>query len=62
MDAVKIGSKWYGSDFREVFVVEMVYQNDAGVWVTYISTKTNRVHDCLVGAFLNRFTEKRNDG
>lgn len=55
------GSKWYSSDCQ-IFKVEMVYENSAGTWVTYINTKTDQVYDCLIEAFLNRFTEKANEG
>lgn len=55
------GSTWSGTDFQ-TFKVEMVYENSAGTWVTYINTKTNQVYDCLVDAFLHRFTETKNEG
>lgn len=61
INTVMPGSKWTSSDFQ-VFKVEMVYENSAGIWVTYINTKTDQVYDCLIEAFLHRFTEKKNEG
>jgi hypothetical protein len=59
MNRVNPGSRWSGSNF-ESFKVEMVYENDAGVWVTYSNERTEKMYECLIDAFLERFREIKN--
>jgi hypothetical protein len=60
MHRVKQGSRWTGGNF-ETFKVELVYENYAGAWVTYSNERTGKIYDCLIDAFVARFTETKNE-
>lgn len=56
MQQIKIGSRWSGSS-RTQFVVRNLITDDRGTWVHYINYETEKDYNCLIGAFLQRFTE-----
>jgi hypothetical protein len=60
MHRVNPGSRWTGNNFN-TFKVELVYENHAGTWVTYSNERTGQIYDCLIDAFLARFTEIKNE-
>lgn len=54
------GSIWTTTDFV-FFVIEKTEENDAGVWVFYHKKENvDQKYHCLIGAFLNRFTNYEN--
>jgi hypothetical protein len=59
MTHVKIGSKWTGSN-RTQFLVTDVVINEIGTWVHYNLSGSDKHFNCLIAAFLNRFTEEVN--
>jgi hypothetical protein len=59
MTNIKIGSKWSGSD-RTKFVVTNIVTDEVGTWVHYTLSGSDKHFNCLVAAFLNRFTEEVN--
>jgi hypothetical protein len=52
---VKIGSCWTTSD-RKLFTVTDVITNDNGTVIYYTLQGTDKQFNCLVDAFLSRFT------
>ena len=52
---VKIGSCWTSSD-RKLFTVTDVITNDNGTVIYYTLKGTDKHYNCLVGAFLSRFS------
>jgi hypothetical protein len=52
---VKIGSCWTSSE-RRVFIVTDVITNDNGTVIYYTLQGTDKQFNCLVDAFLSRFT------
>jgi hypothetical protein len=52
---VKIGSTWTSSD-RRVFIVTDVKTNDVGTFIYYTLQGTDKHYNCLVDAFLSRFS------
>lgn len=52
---VKIGSVWTTSD-RKLFTVTDVITNDNGTVIYYRLQGTDKQFNCLVNAFLSRFT------
>jgi HSP90 family molecular chaperone len=52
---VKIGSCWTSSD-RRLFIVTDVTTTDAGTTIHYTLKGTDKHYNCLVGAFLSRFS------
>lgn len=59
MTSVKIGSKWVGSN-RARFLVTDVTSDATGTWVHYNLLGTDTQFNCLIDAFVNRFTEETN--
>lgn len=55
---IKQGSRWAGSDYKQVFVVLSEVQLDDTVWIHY-RTETGeppREYSCYKDSFLSRFT------
>jgi hypothetical protein len=52
---VKIGSTWTSGD-RRVFIVTDVKTNDVGTFIYYTLQGTDKHYNCLVDAFLSRFS------
>lgn len=52
---VKIGSCWTSSD-RRLFIVTDVTTTDDGTIIYYTLKGTDKHYNCLVGAFLSRFS------
>jgi len=52
---VKIGSTWTSSD-RRVFIVIDVKTNDVGTFIYYTLQGTDKHYNCLIDAFLSRFS------
>lgn len=53
-----IGSKWTASDCVKFFILN-VESNEHGTWIYYKRTTDGAEFNCLVDAFLQRFTEDR---
>lgn len=56
---IKEGSRWTGSDYRQVFVVLSVVHTDGAIWVHYRDEKGDppREYSCYKDSFLSRFTK-----
>ena len=52
---VKIGSCWTSSE-RRLFIVTDVTTTDTGTIIYYTLKGTDKHYNCLVSAFLSRFT------
>ena len=52
---VKIGSTWTSGD-RRVFIVTDVKTNDVGTFIYYTLQGTDKHYNCLIDAFLSRFS------
>jgi HSP90 family molecular chaperone len=52
---VKIGSCWTSSD-RRLFTVTDVKTHDTGTFIYYMLQGTDKHYNCLIGAFLSRFS------
>ena len=59
MKQIKIGSRWTTSA-SIVFKVSNVINNDQETWIQYDNVNTGITYNCLVDAFLQRFTETVN--
>lgn len=53
---IKVGSLWVGSTHIP-FKVRAIEEQEDGVWVSYGHEGEDRTYECLIGAFLQRFTE-----
>jgi hypothetical protein len=51
----KINSRWRGSTHIR-FVVDAITESEAGPVIHYIRSSDNKQFNCLLGAFLQRFT------
>jgi hypothetical protein len=52
---VKIGSVWTSSD-RKLFAVTDVKTNNEETFIYYTLQGTDKHYNCLIGAFLSRFS------
>ena len=59
MKQIKIKSRWTTST-SSVFEVSNVINNEQGTWIHYVNVITGNTYNCLVDAFLQRFTETVN--
>jgi hypothetical protein len=59
MKQIKIKSRWTTSA-SIVFEVSNVVNNEQGTWIHYVNVITGNTYNCLVDAFLQRFTETVN--
>ena len=59
MKQIKIKSRWTTST-SSVFEVSNVINNEQGTWIHYVNIITGNAYNCLVDAFLQRFTETVN--
>jgi hypothetical protein len=59
MQKIKIGSKWKSGD-RTFFIVQDVIENNQGIWIYYSNPNSGMNYNCLIEAFLQRFSEDVN--
>ncbi len=56
---IKEGSRWAGSDYKQVFIVLSVLTTDKEIWIHYRDEIGNppREYSCYKDSFLSRFTK-----
>ena len=59
MKQIEIKSRW-SSNVHKFFVVTDVKTTEQGTWIHYQSLDTGNDYNCLVDAFLQRFTKELN--
>jgi hypothetical protein len=55
---VSIGSKWTSSDSKFKLSVRDIDVREDGTWVIYGRHGEDTSYECLIDAFLNRFTKE----
>jgi len=55
---IKLGSRWAGAGYRQIFVVLAEVELDDGIWIHYREELAEPVkeYSCYKDSFLSRFT------